>query len=487
MYDVVVVGGGIGGLSVAALLQSEGRRVALVEAREYVGGCAATFRHGGRASEAGATWLTGLEPGLPLHRLFTLLDMKPERLGKREVDPMAIVFRERTVRRHADPDLWNEQLARAFGLDAPAFWQKVHLTARAQWERIERFHAFPPQTGSEWFAAATSLRGRDWNLGEGLVSTGLQSRRAGLEAITPLLDAQLMITTQGRVDEVPWLYGAPGLDFAAMPARHVPGGIGGVADAIARRFEALGGELYTGDPVERLRFREHHWRAVTEGGRRVEARHVVLNLTHGAAAALLEGEAQDYFGWKALRHHNPLGAFDVHFRQKDAFDPEGPRFFQIVLDEPLPFIGSTSFFVTVSPPGDPVLSSGGMRNVNISTHTPTDIWWKLEKSAYDEHKAALTKRLLEELERALPDLFAGAHEDVHSGTPVTFARFVGRSEGSVGGYPLTYRNLPWRVPGARTPLPGLWQVGDQVFPGQSIPGTALGAIYCVEKMLGGNL
>ena len=52
-YEVVVVGGGIGGLTAAALLSARGVSVCLLERASRVGGCAADFKHLGHAFESG--------------------------------------------------------------------------------------------------------------------------------------------------------------------------------------------------------------------------------------------------------------------------------------------------------------------------------------------------------------------------------------------------------------------------------------------------
>jgi C-3',4' desaturase CrtD len=481
--QVIVVGGGIGGLCAAALLQAAGRQVLLLEARDYVGGCAATFHHGGRASEAGATWLTGLQAGFPLARIFRTLGVETHSLAIPEADPMACVFRGRRVRRYADPERWNDALAEAYGCDNVSFWRGVHADAGAQWERAQRFHCVPPQNPGDLWAAMRSLRPRDAALLGALRSTASRIHAAGLDALRPMLDAQLMITTQGVAEEVPWLYGAPGLDFAALPAWRMPGGIGGIARTLAARFVRLGGELHCGVPVDRIARETNGW-GVRSGGVTYSAQQVIVNLTHGTAAQLCDDAPAAFFRQRARQHPTPCGAFDIHFLQADQFQADGPRFFQVALDEPLPFVGSTSFFVTVSGAGDAALSPHGQRSVNISTHAPVEHWWKLDDAQYRREKDSLTERILQQLELALPDFFTGRRSEMHSGTPRTFAKFVGRDKGTVGGYPLTYANLPWRAAGPRTPFQGLWQVGDHVFPGQSIAGTALGAIYLVEKMTG---
>ena len=60
-YDVVVVGGGLGGAAVATLLAKRGRRVALVEPRPEWGGRYAGRRVGGVPIPLGAPLAMGYE------------------------------------------------------------------------------------------------------------------------------------------------------------------------------------------------------------------------------------------------------------------------------------------------------------------------------------------------------------------------------------------------------------------------------------------
>jgi len=69
-YEVVVVGGGIGGLTTAALLAARGVKVCLLERNPRVGGCVANFEHLGYAFEPTAGLYSGWEPDGVYERLF---------------------------------------------------------------------------------------------------------------------------------------------------------------------------------------------------------------------------------------------------------------------------------------------------------------------------------------------------------------------------------------------------------------------------------
>jgi phytoene dehydrogenase-like protein len=72
-YDVVVVGGGIGGLTVAALLSARGVKTCLLERNSQVGGCVARVEFGGHDFEPGMGLYTSFGPGEIYDRVFSEL------------------------------------------------------------------------------------------------------------------------------------------------------------------------------------------------------------------------------------------------------------------------------------------------------------------------------------------------------------------------------------------------------------------------------
>lgn len=72
-YDVIVVGGGIGGLTVAALLSARGMNTCLLERQSQVGGCIARVEFAGYDFEPGMGLYTGFGPGGIYQKLFSEL------------------------------------------------------------------------------------------------------------------------------------------------------------------------------------------------------------------------------------------------------------------------------------------------------------------------------------------------------------------------------------------------------------------------------
>ena len=72
-YDIVVVGGGIGGLTAAALLSARGMNTCVLERQSQVGGCIARVEFGGYDFEPGMGLYTGFGLGGIYEKLFSKL------------------------------------------------------------------------------------------------------------------------------------------------------------------------------------------------------------------------------------------------------------------------------------------------------------------------------------------------------------------------------------------------------------------------------
>ena len=90
---------------------------------------------------------------------------------------------------------------------------------------------------------------------------------------------------------------------------------------------------------------------------------------------------------------------------------------------------------------------------------------------------------LDALGRALPEAPARL---VHAefATPRSFARYTRRNRGAVGGPPVARRNSNFLAVSPDVLGPGLWVVGDSVFPGQGTMATVMSAIRVVERITG---
>ncbi len=476
---VAVIGAGVGGLVAAALLARAGLEVTVLEAQAYPGGCAGTFIHRGYRFEAGATLLSGFGPGGIFPWLERVLGLRfPVRpLGEGEVLMEVHLSHGRVVPRPVGRAYEQAVQKALFGPQVEAFWRWQEERAEDLWALAPHL-PFPPADPRE---ALGLLRG-----GLGL----LFYRRGGvgvfLDLFAPLtarapkdplfrrfLNAQLLIAAQTGADRAYALYGAAALDLPHRGPVLPQGGMGAVAQTLARAVEAHGGRVLYRHRAVGLEVRRGRVRGVwvEPGGRRrgervfLEADLVLANLTPPDLARLL--------GQRLDPPKDAWGAFALYAALPQETIPKGPLYRQ--------WAGEGDWvFLSLSDPEDPSRAPKGERVLSASVHTPLALWQGLSEEEYRALKARWQARVEGVLERLIPG-FREAARLVLAATPRTYAFYTGRAGGWVGGYPAT---TPLRLPSPRTPLPNLLRVGETVFPGQSVPAVALGGVRVAGLVLG---
>ncbi|HEY9075049.1 MAG TPA: NAD(P)/FAD-dependent oxidoreductase [Anaerolineaceae bacterium] len=491
IVDVAVVGAGIGGLAAAGALSWAGLRVVVLEAEAYAGGCAGTYFHKGYRFDAGATLAAGFYPGGPMDLVAKATGIAS--WSYQPTEPVMVVhLPDGSQVRRFSPQAPFPPEEQGMDAAAPAFWTWQRKTADALWDLALELPDFPPQGVRQWLRLARL--GLGWlvkhapqspslvlnMLFDAFGSAGRHLKGAG-DALWTFVDAQLLIASQATSRETNALYAAAALDLPRRGAAQVQGGMGGVANALVEQVRRNGSQVLFKAEVTRIERQPGGLRLIRtrqKGDFRAQA--VICNLPEENILRLTGKRPADPADPTRGIPPDGWGGFMLYLGVDGKVIPDGfPLHHQVVWGEP--YGEGNTIFLSISPAWDASRAPSGKRAITISSHTRAEVWWRLfqdDPAAYQQRKEAYTRLILERIERVLPGIQNGL-ELVLPGTPVTFQRYTGRAGGWVGGYPQTslFRMRPPKLE------PGLWMVGDSIFPGQSMPAVALGGLRVAHQVL----
>ncbi len=126
---------------------------------------------------------------------------------------------------------------------------------------------------------------------------------------------------------------------------------------------------------------------------------------------------------------------------------------------------------------DATLAPSGHHVVHTYTLEPYHNWQRDDN--YEEKKKARSQSLYKALERIIPDIRQRVVIEL-IGTPLTHAYYLRRYQGTYGPAIAAGQGL---FPGANTPIPGLYRVGDSTMPGIGVPAVAASGVLCANTLV----
>lgn len=485
MSRVVVVGAGAGGMAAAARLAAKGHSVTILEQSSRYGGKLHTHRRDGFAFDTGPSLFT-------LPAVYRDLFLKTGSVFEEEVDllPVEPAFHYRfadgsaAVLPGVDPGMCAQALGDALGGDAAAQWRAFIERAARMWQLTRGPFLQSPLQG--WrtllplanpadvrtIAPFTSLR----SLGESYFTD---------PRLVTLLDRYATYTGSDPRKAPAVLATVPYVE-QAFGAWHLGGGLGTLADALARRCAALGVDLRLGADVTAIRTNADGVTGVIADDVEHPADIVVANSDAGQTYGHLlddprakrvaasidrnEGSLAGFVILIAVRGRTPGVAHHNVWFPED-YDAE---FDAIFGRRPHP-VSDPAIYACV--PDDPAMRPDAEHEswfvlVNAPRHDPTGrhgIDWTapgLSESYADAILAALAARGTDIRDRVM-------WREIH--TPADLERTVRAPGGSIYGSSSNGARAAFSRPANASPIPGLFLVGGSSHPGGGLPLVGMGA------------
>lgn len=541
IYDYTIIGAGVAGLAVAALLAKDGFKVKLIESHSKPGGCASFFRNEGFRYDVGATTLSGLEEGQPITELIQELELDKvvykNKIGTEDKETsLRLSHSERGIQifqdgqiihRYTDKEKWinesYEKLILNKNIDTEknhrAFWNELYRIEKSAFKILKTHKNLLPNSFQDYLSCLrpdkllASLSGLT-HLPQLYLPLKYLLKKYFLSdetAFIKFLDEQLIISTQNNTEKTPIFTAALGLTYSSS-IYYVYGGVNQLAVALQKRAEELGVEIVMRREVIQIENSLSQDSAKTylikdRTGEEHLSKGIVSNLTFWSMAKLTKGETQQFFQSFVNKFSYDISAFTIYLGLNTNYIPP-TDYAQVNLNKQIKHCCSHSFYISYSRPDDHIKASEGGLNIIISTHTQAQEWLNLPEEEYHKKKAETESSILEELFNTIPELLGLVNyspelgesksklsldevkpkiKSLISGTAKTFLHYTKRKNGVVGGLPHSVDYSFFELMPKKVPNENIYMVGDTGFPGQGLVSTAYSALSVRESLRNENL
>lgn len=459
VHEVVVVGGGIGGLTVAALLAARGVDVCLLERASQPGGVIARVESFGYQFDPGVGIYPCWGSGEIHDQVFSEL---PVARPKTQLETPAYVVRL--------PD----QVDVSVGGSDGQFYGDLRSAFPDSAENAVDFY--------EQCASFTDALRAGKPRGETqTVSSYLTNSSNGFRQF---IDSQLQLLTQSSIETCDFARAAIALTIPRRGTYSIQGGAATLADSLAEAIKTSGGRLRLDTPVLRLAY-DSTARVVGVdllSGERVGAsRAIISNLTvwdtFGKLIGLNRTPAEIR---KALGSMKGWGAYLLYLGIDDATAARLSANRVLLVSQNGDVDPETSCTVSLAPAWDP-RAPEGKRAVTVLAFTDVERWFRFHETAeeLEEDDQAMLEEIWGRLHKSLPEL-GGDVEVIDTSTPFTCYDLTRRKLGMIG-WP---GSLPSRslASEALTSLENVFLVGDTVSDGLGIAGVTQSALRLADRI-----
>jgi len=486
--DVVIVGSGIGGLVAGALLARYGWRSLVCESHDTPGGAAHGFTHQGFHFDTGPSFYCGLSDPASWNPLRQVLDVLGETVEAIAYDPLGHyhfpegtlpVYRKSVDYQRAIAQFTPTGAVEYAQFEAPllALYEALRriptLALRADWRLIPVLLRQYPGALLRLLPHLSLIQGAAGEVMDARVQDPWVRRLIDLECF--LLSG---LKAAGTVTpEISVMLGERANSVVDYPI----GGSEALVNALVRGLTRWGGQLRLKAPVAQICLQNGQVSGVRlQSGEQISAPVVISNATLWDTyqtliapedlPASLQQQAQSTAAVDSFMHlHLGLRAEGL----------EGLTGHHVVVhhaDQDITAPGNTCM-ISIPSVWDAALAPSGHHVLHAYTLEPFDGW---ERNAqYGAQKQARVASLYRAVERVIPD-WRDRQVVERIGTPLTHARYLRRYRGTYGPAIAAGQG---QFPSCKTPIRGLFRVGDSTLPGIGVPAVAASGILCANTLV----
>lgn len=489
IFDVIVIGSGIGGLVTATQLAAKGAKVLVLESYIIPGGSSGYFEREGYRFDVGASMIFGFGNKGTTNLLTRALDAVNVKL-ETIPDPVQIHYHLPSgleLKVHQNYEEFLAELTAYFPHEKQGIrqfydecWKVFNCLNAMELLSLEEVGYLTRVFFQHPLACLGLVKYLPQNAGD------IARRYISDPHLLKFIDMECYCWSVVPADKTPMINAGMVFSDRHYGGINYPkGGVGQIAQKLVEGLENAGGEI---------RYKARVAKITTENGKAVgvelttgekyRAKRIVSNATRwDTFDKLLPPEQMPESEKKWRQRYKKSPSFlSLHLGVEASVLAPGIECHHILLEnwDKMEEAEGT-IFVSIPTLLDPELAPAGYHIVHTFTPSWISDWQELSPSEYEEKKEEAAGRIIERLEKIFPGLDAGL-DYMEVGTARSHRRFLGREDGTYGPIPSRKLRGLLGMPFNRTAVPGLYCVGDSTFPGQGLNAVAFSGFACAHRI-----
>lgn len=483
-YDVVIIGGGLGGLECGLILSKEGMSVCVLEQHHKIGGNLQSFSRDGRIFDTGMHYFGSMGEGQYLHKYLKYFGIA-DKLNLKQLDTdgfesLSFDGDDKEYSLSQTYENFISDLLRQF----PGEQKAINAYVAGIQEVTGDFPLYKPESISSYQVPIPTLMKCASGFLESLTNNDhLKNVLAGALSLYP-----------GRPEKTPLYIHACMRDSLINSCWRPVDGSQQIADGMVEEIDGNGGLILASHKVEEIIIENDQAVAVRlENGEQIYGQQFISNAHPVSTLKMIgEGKIRKYYRRRITSLENTCGAFILYgLLEKDSFPYLNKNYFHYTnggvlhpQDEQKGWPDNYYFYTPANSKSDEYADSfmvmADMQFSEVSKWQGTRINSRGEE--YKDFKAARAERLLDLLEQRFPGI-RNKVVKTYSSTPLTFMDYTGTHEGSAYGImkdcndPLRSIILP------RTKISNLYFTGQNLNL-HGIMGVTAGAVISCSEIIG---
>ncbi len=487
MHSAIIIGSGIGGLTVGALLARYGWQVQVCESHGIPGGAAHSFKRQGFEFDSGPSFYCGLSDPTSLNPLQQVLQVLGESVPAVAYDPLGYYhFPEISWPIRCKAEEYRAEIARHTPQGAHEFDRLAQrllalyhglqgiptLALRADWQLLPMLLGRYPLQLLRLLPQLGAVQGSMADLMQDVQDPWVR-RLIDLECF--LLSG---LKAEGTVaPEMAFMFGERSRSVVDYPI----GGSGAIIQALIRGLQRWGGQLRCNAHVEAILVKAGKVVGVRlRGGETLQAPVVISNATvWDTYQTLLKPEdLPETYRQQALATPAIASFMHLHLgiRAEGLETLAGHHVVVHSTEQDVTMPGNTCM-ISMPSVWDATLAPPGHHVIHAYTLEPYAGWQR--DAGYATRKRERAEPLFRALEKVIPDLRDRIVLEL-IGTPLTHAHYLRCHQGTYGPAIAAKQGI---LPSCHTPISGLYRVGNTTLPGIGVPAVAASGILCANTLV----